>query len=189
MIHSNDVHVDTANDLDSAMNLYNLIEYSDNYADTTATLYQYKRPEQPFDNNGNPDNVTTPNSSSSKYQSSLLKEITPRNVGANVNPDIANAHRLWPNVKIVVPLKYINNCFRSLELPLINTKLYIELNWTKHCIMSNVATATTFQITKTELYAPIVTLNTGNKNKLSELLKNDLKDQYFGMNIKAKYKQ
>ena len=55
--------------------------------------------------------------------------------------------------------------------------------------MSNVATATTFQITKTELYAPIVTLNTGNKNKLSELLKNDLKDQYFGMNIKAKYKQ
>ena len=67
---------------------------------------------------------------------------------------------LWSNAKIAVSLKYIRSFFRSLELPLINTKLYIELNWTKHSAISNVDGATAFQITKTELYAPVVTLNT-----------------------------
>ena len=45
VIHLNDEHVDTAENLDLTINLYNLIEYRDNYADTTASLYQYKRPE------------------------------------------------------------------------------------------------------------------------------------------------
>ena len=46
----------------------------------------------------------------------------------------------------------------------------MELNWTKHSIISNVNTATTFQMTKTELYVPVVTLNTDNNNKLANLL-------------------
>ena len=125
VIHLNDEHIGTAENLDLTMNLYNLIEYSDNYADTTAFLYQYKRPEQPLDNNGNPDDLIIANSSSFKYQSSLLKGITARDVGANDNPNIANAHRLWPNAKNLVPQKYISNFFRSLELPLINTQNYI----------------------------------------------------------------
>ena len=95
MIHLNDEHVDTAENLALTMNLYNLIEYSDNYADTTASLYQYKRPEQSKTGNGL-NNVTTGNSSSFKYQSGLLKGITATNVAANVNPDVASAHRLWP---------------------------------------------------------------------------------------------
>ena len=39
----NDEHVDTAENFDIAMPMYNLIEYSDNYQDSSATLYQYKR--------------------------------------------------------------------------------------------------------------------------------------------------
>ena len=39
----NDEHVDTAENLDRTMSMYNLIEYSDNYQDSSATLYQYKR--------------------------------------------------------------------------------------------------------------------------------------------------
>ena len=171
VIHLNDEHVDTVENLDLTMNVYNLIKYIDNYADTTALSYQYKIPEQPKDNNGNPVDVITANSSSFKYKSNLLKGLPTRDVGDNVNPDIANAHRLWLNAKVTVPLKYISHFFRSLELPLMNTKLYIELNWTKHCIMSNVATATTFQIPKTEPYVPIVTLNTNHNKKLSDLLK------------------
>ena len=93
VVHLNNEHVDTAENLDLTLNLYNLIEYSGNYADTTASLYQYKRSEQPKGNNGLGD-ITTANSSSFKYQSSLFKEITARNVGAGVNPDIAGAHRL-----------------------------------------------------------------------------------------------
>ena len=41
----NDEQVDTAENLDLTLNLYNMPEYSDKYADTTASLYQYKRPE------------------------------------------------------------------------------------------------------------------------------------------------
>ena len=41
--HLNDEHIDTTENLDLIMNMYNLIEYSENYADTTSTLYQFKR--------------------------------------------------------------------------------------------------------------------------------------------------
>ena len=43
----NDEHVDTAENLDIVMAMYNLIEYSDKYQDSSATLYQYKRDEPP----------------------------------------------------------------------------------------------------------------------------------------------
>ena len=113
-----------------------MLEYNDNYADTSASLYQYKRLKQPLGNNDAFVDVTTNKSSSFKYQLSLIG-ITSTAVAANANRDVPGAHRLWENVKIVVPLKYINNFFRSLELPLINTKLYIELNWTKDSIITD----------------------------------------------------
>ena len=47
----NDEQLDTTENLDLSMNLHNMLEYSDNYADTTASLHQYKRPE-PRDNAG-----------------------------------------------------------------------------------------------------------------------------------------
>ena len=125
----NDEQVDTADNLDLTMNLYNMLEYSDNYADTTGSLYQYKRPE-PRDNNGDVVNLGTA-LSYFKYQSILVQKqlTTPNseNVSANIDPNFANAHRIWKNIKIAVPLKYISNVFRNLELPLINTKLYMEL--------------------------------------------------------------
>ena len=74
-----------------------MLEYSDNYADTTASLYQYKRPE-PGDNNGNVVNLST-TLSSFKYQSGLVqKQLTTPNsekVLANTDPNFANAHRIW----------------------------------------------------------------------------------------------
>ena len=153
LVHLNDEHVDTADNLDLTMNLYNLIDYSGNY-DTTTSLYHYKRLIKSKTGNViNP--LAVNNSTSFKYQSDLIKkQAPPVNVAQNIDPDVANAHRLWRNVKIAVPLKYISIFFRSLEMPLINTKLYIELNCTKHSIISNFNTATTFQITKTELYVP-----------------------------------
>ena len=71
-------------------------------------------------------------------------------------------------------------------MPLINTKLYIELNWTKHSIISDVATATTFQITKTELYVPVVTLKTQNNNELTELLRKGFKRSVIWKEYKSK---
>ena len=55
-------------------------------------------------------------------------------------------------------------------MPLINTKLYIELNWTKYSVLSSIYQNSIFHITKGEFYIPVVTLNTENNNKLSELL-------------------
>ena len=49
----NDEHVHTAENLDIVMPMYNLIEYSDNYQDSSATLYQYKRDEPPEGNEMN----------------------------------------------------------------------------------------------------------------------------------------
>ena len=66
----NDEHVDTAENLDITMPMYNLIEYSDNYQDSSATLYQYKRDEPPEANAIN--DLTTNASSSFKYKVSLL---------------------------------------------------------------------------------------------------------------------
>ena len=86
----NDEHVDTAENLDIVRPMYNLIEYSDNYQDSSATLYQYKRDEPPADL---ANNLPTNTSSSFKYKVNLLGK-----------PDVANnVARL--NVKIVVPLK------------------------------------------------------------------------------------
>ena len=127
--------------------------------------------------NGNVVNLTT-TLSSFKYQSGLVqKQLTTPNSGnflANIDPNFANAHRIWKNIKIAVPLKYISNFLRNLELPLINTKLYMELNWTKYSVLCNQNQKSIFQITKCELYIPIVTLNTENNIKLSEFVK-DLK--------------
>ena len=62
VVHLTDEHIETAEDLDIIMNMYNLIEYSDNYAESSGTLWQYKRDEQNI-NNGNIA-VTTADSSS-----------------------------------------------------------------------------------------------------------------------------
>ena len=109
------------------MNMYNLIAYSDNYADSSASLYQFKRDEQNMTNAGNPANVTTAGSTSSKYKSSILGNLTA----------IAGAGILR-NATIPIALKYLSNFFRSLEMPLINCKIYFELSWTKNCVMSDI---------------------------------------------------
>ena len=108
----NDEHVDTAEDLDIVMLMYKLIEYSDNYEDSAATLYQYKRDEPP-DNTDN--NLAVNNSSFFKYKIKLLG-----------NPAVAN-NVATSNVKFLVPCKYLSNFFRSLEMPLINYKIKLNL--------------------------------------------------------------
>ena len=141
----NDGHVDTAENLDIVMPTYNLIEYSDNYQDSSATLYQYKRDEPPEDDAAA--DLTVDNSSSFKYKINLLG-----------NPVVANnvARR---NVKVVVPLKYLSNFFRSLEMPLINCKIKLNLTGKKECALSTDAGEAVFIINDTKLYVPVVTLS------------------------------
>ena len=109
----NDEHEHTVENLDITMPMYNLIEYSDNYRDSSTTLYQYNRDEPPEDNAIA--DLTVNNSSSFKYKVSLLGD--PVHAGG--------ISRI--NVKVVVPLKYLSNFFRSLEMALINCKIKLNL--------------------------------------------------------------
>ena len=137
-------------------------------------------------NTANPDNVVTANASSFKYKSNLLEGLNSRDVATNTNLDIANVHRLFTNAKIVVPLKYLFNFFRSLEMPLINCKIHLELNWTKNCVMSSIAGATAFQITSTKLYVPIVTLSTKDNVNLTKYLNEGFKGPVYWNEYKSK---
>ena len=152
----NDEHVDTAENLDIVMPMYNLIEYSDNYQDSSATLYQYKRDESP---EADPiDDLTVNNSDSFKYKVNLLGNpntvVTPA-PAAGGNPN--GISRL--SIKVVVPLKYLSNFFRSLKMPLINCKVKLNLTWKKECVLSTNADNAVFIINDIKLYVPVVTLS------------------------------
>ena len=112
----NEAFVDEAVNINIAMPIYNLIEYSDNYSDTSGSLWQFKRDEQPIDNNGAFINITAENSSSFKYKSNLIGDTV-----------ADGANRKKENVKIGVPLKYLSNFWRSLEMSLINCKIQLSL--------------------------------------------------------------
>ena len=90
---------------------------------------------------------------------------------------------VWKNAKIIVPLKYISSFFRLLELPLIDTNLYIQLNYAKNSVISDNAGNSTFKITKTELYVPAVTLKTEDNNKLNRLLDTEFKRMNTNDNV------
>ena len=75
-------------------------------------------------------------------------------------------------MKIVVPLKYLSNFWRTLEMPLINYKINLKLNWCKDCVMSTIAD-TTFKIKSTKLYVPIVTVWSKDNVKLLKLLEDE----------------
>ena len=77
------------------------------------------------------------------------------------------------NVEIMVPLKYLSNFWRTLEMPLIKCEINLILIWSKNCVIvcTNVANQNaTFEITDTKLYVPVVTLSTQDDCKLLQQL-------------------
>ena len=151
------------------MPMYNLIEYSNNYSDTSGTLWKFKIDEQPIINNGAFINLTAKKSSLFKYKSVFI---------GNTVADRAN--RKKEDVVMAVPLKYLSNFWRPLVMPLINCKVEFSLKWYESCILSSSGTAATFTITDTKLCVPVVTLKIEDNAKL---LRKDLKDQFIEMNI------
>ena len=140
VIHLNDTHTETVEDLQLVMKHYNSIEYSDNYQDTVSSLYQFKRDEQNMAGNALTP-VTIITSDSFQYKSSLINSSNSQTTPAVGNAGDANyveAYINFKNVEILVSLKYVSSFFRSLKLPFINTKLHLELSWSTNCIMSTV---------------------------------------------------
>ena len=91
-------------------------------------------------------------------------------VGIIGNTVVDGANSKKEDVKIAVPLRYLSNFLRSLEMLLLNCKVELSLNWYTNCvsIIGN-GTAATFTITDTKLYVPVVTLKTKENTKLSKL--------------------
>ena len=108
--------------------------------DTSGSLWQLKRNEIEENNN-----LTVDNSSSFKYKSNIIGNLSQAGTRNNV--------------KIFVPLKYSCNFWRSLEIPLINCKVELSLKWYGNCILSSAGDNATFTITDAKIYVPIVTLS------------------------------
>ena len=148
------------------MSMYNLLEYSKNYRKTTGSLWNYYRDE--------PSNPLSSNSESFKYKRSITGK-TPEN-----NDSLTNA-------KLVIPLKYFSNFWRSLNIPLINCEVELILTWSKNCVLADMTvnadanpaivapSGAEFKITDTKLYAPVVTLSKENDTKILEKLKTGFK--------------
>ena len=162
----NETFVDEADFINITMPMYNLIEYSDNYSDTSGSLWQFKRDEIEVDVDLTVNAQHIPNNSSSfKYKSSF---ITNRN-----------------GVKIVVPLKYLSYFWRSLEMSLIDCRVKLSLKWYENCILPSAGTAAAFAITDTNLYVPVVTSKTGDNAKLSESLSKRFERSVYWNKYKA----
>ena len=73
------------------------------------------------------------------------------------------------NATIVVTLKYLSNFWRSLEIPLTNCKVHLELNRIEDCILSSAGNSAKFKITDVKLHVPIFTLSTKDNVNLTKL--------------------
>ena len=161
------------------MLMYNFLEYSDNYSMTSGCLWNYYRDEvnDSADKNENSFMINNNKITKSKYFERETKIIGSR---PNKNNMLDAA---------VAPLKYLGTFWTSLDLPLINCEIELDLKWTEHCIISEISrtsivtgnppaqdvvtetTAAIFQINKSKLYLPVFTLSSNNNIKFLENLK------------------
>ena len=145
----------------------NLIEYSDNYSGPSGCLWQFKRDEVPPDNNAN---ISTNNSQSFKDKAALVRKTV--NAVNNRNSSVKLT-------KIVVPLKYLSNFLRLLEILLINCKIHLELNWIEGCILSYDRDSAKLKIRDAKLQVPMVTLSTKDNVDLTKQLKYGFKRSVY----------
>ena len=137
------------------MPMYNLIEYSNNYSDTSGSLWQFKRNELNFNDINTA--LINNNAPSFNCKASIIGNTVADGASSKID-----------DVKLAVTLKYLSNFWRSLKMPLINCKVELSLTWYTHCVtITGNGTATTFAITDTKLYVPVVTLKAEENAKLS----------------------
>ena len=82
-------------------------------------------------------------------------------------------------IKLAVPLNYLSNFWRLLEIPLINCKVKLSFKWDKNCVLSDLAGNSTFTITDAKLYVPIVLLSIEDNSKLTKLLNEGFKRSVY----------
>ena len=110
--------VENAEDLDIMIPMYNLLEYSKNYEKTSGSLFNYYR-DEPKEHTLGVDNyavnISIRNSKSFDYKAKIVGSLA--------------AGELEKDVEIAIPLKYLGNFWRSLDIPLINCEITLILSW------------------------------------------------------------
>ena len=111
----NNTLIDNAEDLDIVIPMYNLLEYSKNYRKTTGGFWNYYRdkPNSGLGGDNNNVNYSIKDSKSFDYKTSITGKLE----GNNTEKE----------VEIAVPLKYLNNLWRTLQIPLINCEINLIL--------------------------------------------------------------
>ena len=161
----NNTQIDNAEYIDIVMPMYNLIEYSDNYSKTSGSLWQYCKDIPAVNNNGDIVNFNGDNDTDSfNFKAKITGET---NDDGEIN-----------DVEIMVPLKYLSNFWRTLEMPLINCEIELILTSSRNSVIISTDIANqipTFTITETTLHVPVVTLSTQDNSKLLPQLKHGFK--------------
>ena len=175
------------------MPMYNLLEYSKNYRKTIGSLYNYYRDELSDDNdNDNFGNIKVVNSEPFKYKNKIIGNTY--NVDSTIVPAAGGARVINPNydannsgkkeVEIVIPLKYLANFWRALNMTLISCEVSLEFKWNKNCAITSIqheinldggntktSTDASLAINDCKLYVPVVTLSKNDEVKLLTNLK------------------
>ena len=151
--------------------------------------YRDELTDKTNDNNGPNKNVI--NSKTFKYKTSITGSTY--NVAAGTRRYNRNKEGT-KEVEVAVPLKYLNNFWRTLDIPLINSEVSLTLSWSANCVITglekrlvtvaqgsnpevgnNSPTNAIFKITDCKLYVSVFTLSAENDNKLLEQLKTRFK--------------
>ena len=161
----NNALIDNAEFIDIVMPMYNLIEYSDNYSKRSGSLCQYCKDIPAVNKNGDIFIFNGTNDTDSLNFKSMIIGKT------NDNGDIEI-------LEIMVPIKYLSNFWRTLEMPLINREVELILTWSENGIITNTKVASqnpTFTLTEINLHVPVVNLSTQDNAKLLPQLKSGFK--------------
>ena len=160
----NNTQVGNAENINIVMPMYNLIEYSDNYSKTSGSLWQYYK-DIPAVNNYNAAVNFADNNLTDSF-----------NFKVKMTGQTGNYETI--NVEIMVPIKYINNFWRTLDMPLINCEVNLTLTWSAKCVIVSTDVENqiaTFAMTNTKLYVPVIKLSQQDNGKLLEQLKSGFK--------------
>ena len=123
--------IEDADDLDIVMPMYNSLEYSKNYRKTIGSLYNYYRDELGGNANNNDNTV---NSDTFRYKNKITGNTY--NVAAGAEDYTANKNGT-NDIKLAIPLKYLDNFWRALNIPLISCEVSLELKWNKNCVITS----------------------------------------------------
>ena len=155
----NNIQVNDAQYIDVVMPMYNLIEYSNNYSKTSGILWKYCRDEPVINNDGAIVDFNVANATTDSFK--IKEKITGKTGNGGTK-----------KVKIIAPLDYLSNFWRTLEMPLVNCDINLDLNWSKNCVIvaNNADKDTAFSMTDRKLYVPVVTFQFKIQQLLEQLI-------------------